>query len=148
MPSKLPPSSTADSSGIEQEKYVVSPAGHRAHPDEIVASCQALQAHIQKVQDDAKQTLKDWEASLREQELAEKRRLAPGWLDRDEKILEPERPANNAGAYGRMDVQSESNNIMDSQDNNLKYENFNQDLRDNVGDELDRVFGGLEFQKD
>lgn len=126
---------------------MVSPSGHRAHPDEIVASCQTLQAHIQKVQDDAKQTLRDWEASIREQELAEKRRLAPGWLDRDEKILEPKRLSNNSGTSKQTDVQGQSNNIMDSQDNNLD-ENFGQAPQDNVGDELDRAFGGLDFRRD
>ena len=40
---------------------------------------------------EAQKTLSDWEKDIKERELAEKRRVAPGWLDRDEKILEPER---------------------------------------------------------
>lgn len=33
--------------------------------------------------------MEQWERSIKDRELAEKRRRAPGWLDRDEKILSP-----------------------------------------------------------
>ena len=35
--------------------------------------------------------MQKWEDAIRERELKEKRRRAPGWLDREEKILEPEK---------------------------------------------------------
>lgn len=123
----------------------MSPSGHTAHPDEIIASCQALQTHIQKVQEDADQTLRDWEARLEEQELVEKRRVAPGWLDRDEKILEPERQINRSGASGQNNAQASSNNMMDWQDN--IDDRVSEPPENNEGNELDRAFGGLVLQK-
>jgi hypothetical protein len=112
MPSTLPPSSTgitsasdlsggtgASSSGGPEDdyasppkpKYVISGSGHAAHPDDIVASCRALQAHIAKLQADADADLRALEDRIRVRELAEKRRVAPGWLDSEARILEPER---------------------------------------------------------
>lgn len=89
VPSFLPPSVTVDPNGSEKAKYVISSSGHAAHPDEIIASCKGLQRHIQRARDEAATTIKEWEQSIREKDLAEKRRVAPGWLDREEKILEP-----------------------------------------------------------
>ena len=91
LPSTLPPSSTPTS------KFVVSPTGHAAHPDEIIASCRALQSHLDKIQSDAERAIREWEEGWERRELEEKRRLAPGWLDRDEKILEPERREMDKG---------------------------------------------------
>jgi hypothetical protein len=78
----------------------VSSSGHAAHPDEIIASCKALQAYIQKVQDDADRELKTWEDAIAARELAEKRRVAPGWLDSEARLLEPEKRANSSAQAG------------------------------------------------
>lgn len=119
----------------------MSESGYNAHPDEIIASCQALQAHIQKLQEDAEQTLKDWQARIQEQDLAEKRRVAPGWLDRDEKILEPARSGHGAGpAPGNN--QNQVDNIMDLQDDS-RNEGSEAEVLTTAGDELDRAFGGM-----
>lgn len=125
----------------------MSSSGHTANPDEIIASCQALQAHIQNLQEDAEKTLRDWEAGLREQELAEKRRVAPGWLDREEKILEPERARGSAGGAVAMDQSSQEVNIMDRQDGMPQDELIADDVQTAQGDELDRAFGGMALQK-
>lgn len=140
LPSALPPSSTGEFNGSEKPKYVVSSSGHAAHPDEIIASCQALQSHLQKLQEDAEETLKEWEASIKDRELAEKRRLAPGWLDREEKILEPERKHDSlkpsaGGQTGDL-------NIMDRQDAAPLEKSLTQE-QNAQGEELDRAFGGL-----
>lgn len=84
---------------------------------------------------------------MKEQELAEKRRLAPGWLDREEKILEPERGGGGGGGGGAAipdkGARVGSANIMDQEDERT------QDLTqatagaDPAGDELDRAFGGM-----
>ncbi|KAK4230407.1 hypothetical protein QBC38DRAFT_469459 [Podospora fimiseda] len=97
MPSTLPPSSvgltsTSDDSA-NKPKYVISPSGHAAHPDDILASCRALKAHISRLQADAEAEIKAIDERIRARELAEKRRLAPGWLDSDVRVLEPERKA-------------------------------------------------------
>ncbi|KAK4697574.1 hypothetical protein P7C71_g528, partial [Lecanoromycetidae sp. Uapishka_2] len=143
LPSTLPPSSTADSDGTEREKYVVSRSGHAASPQEIIASCKALQEHIQKVQETAEEKIHNWEKSLKDQELAEKRRVAPGWLDRDEKILEPKRTSMvTSPATGELS--EHGNNIMDQQDEHQTLEhNRPATAPDPAGDELDRAFGRL-----
>lgn len=143
LPSTLPPSSTADSNGAESEKYVVSRSGHAASPEEIIASCKALQDHILKVEEDAQQKIKNWEKTLKDQELAEKRRVAPGWLDRDEKILEPNK-SSMVGISAPEGDQKQGGNIMDQYDQHEAQEhNEASTIPDAAGDEIDRAFGGI-----
>ena len=99
------------------------------------------------MQDDAEKTVSEWEASIRERELAEKRRVAPGWLDREEKILEPAKrnAVVPAGLAGGVAAATEANvSIMDSQ------AGMESSLQSHVGDEqnpegaaLDRAFGSM-----
>ncbi|KAL9591487.1 MAG: hypothetical protein Q9179_007675 [Wetmoreana sp. 5 TL-2023] len=140
LPSTLPPSATADSSGNEREKFVVSKSGHAASPEDIIASCQALQAHIQIMQEDAERTMREWEENLKQEELAEKRRVAPGWLDRDEKILQP----TNMNAQRSEDA---AVNIMDHQAER-EGDSLQQAVQTREGDELDRAFGGMALRPD
>ncbi|KAK0720089.1 hypothetical protein B0H67DRAFT_599668 [Lasiosphaeris hirsuta] len=111
MPSTLPPSTTGigtTSSSSEGEpesappkpKYVISSSGHAAHPDDIIASCRALQAHVAKLQADAESELSALDERIRARELAEKRRVAPGWLDSEARLLEPERKSGGGGDAG------------------------------------------------
>ena len=74
---------TAATDDGAKPRYVVSPSGHAAHPDEIVASCEALRAHIFRRREATGAALRGLEDRIRERELAEKRRVAPGWLDSD-----------------------------------------------------------------
>ena len=124
---------------------MVAPSGHAAHPDEIVASCQGLQTHIQNVQDDAVAEIKAWQDQMREEELAEKRRVAPGWLDRDEKILQPKRTSildiSKPGEHSMSDE-----NIMDQQDCGQDPQAGNNPASDPAGEQLDRAFGGMGMQ--
>ena len=143
LPSTLPPSSTADANGVEREKYVVSASGHAASPEDIIASCQGLQAHIKKTQEDAEIAINDWEASLKEEELAEKRRVAPGWLDRTEKILEPEKKAAGATPSNAPQAPDGITNVMDSQDTAMKELMGEHSVQDAAGHELDRAFGSM-----
>ncbi|KAK0635829.1 hypothetical protein B0T17DRAFT_517380 [Bombardia bombarda] len=113
MPSTLPPSATGIAAAAaapsstdanpantttNKPKYVVSSSGHAAHPDDIMASCRALQAHIAKLQAEAEAELRAIDERIRARELAEKRRLAPGWLDSEARLLEPERKGAAATA--------------------------------------------------
>ena len=145
LPSTLPPSSTADTNGAEREKYVMSASGHAASPEDIIKSCQALQEHIRKTQEDAETAIREWEQSLKDQDLAEKRRLAPGWLDRNEKILEPERKGLNTGPSSVQDQNLAS--IMDSELSVEQMQPMPQKAQDSAGDELDRAFGGIDLTK-
>jgi len=163
MPSTLPPSATgigvATQNGSEQDpaaaakpKYVISSSGHAAHPDDIIASCRALQAHIAKLQADADADLRAVEERIQARELAEKRRVAPGWLDSDARLLEPERksatPVQSGGVGeelgGGAEVKQEYGGVK-----------FGQERRDGVsemavpdeGEELDRAFGVMNLGK-
>lgn len=120
---------------------MVSSTGHSAHPDEIIESCKALQAYIQKVQDDADRELKAWEEKIQARELAEKRRVAPGWLDSDARILEPERVDGRRTA--RNATPASQINIMDTDTSSAELSSLSlaQGPTSN-GDELDRAFGG------
>ena len=131
VPSSLPTSVTVDPSTTEKAKYVISSSGHAAHPDNIIASCNTLQEHIKRSTEDAQKTIKDWEDGIRERDLAEKRRVAPGWLDREEKILEPTKIAKHEDTV---------DDLLDSVDESTS---TSQNLSDRAGEELDRAFGGL-----
>jgi hypothetical protein len=149
LPSTLPPSSTGGSVSAAEEKakYVVSPSGHAAHPDEIIASCKALQAYVQRVQDDADRELKAWQDAIDARELAEKRRVAPGWLDSDARILEPERKNVSSATFGLEMTQKQ--HLMDAGVSSADAPNLQHTpvtIPNSEGDELDRAFGGLRLQ--
>lgn len=144
LPSTLPPSSTGNTTSDEKAKYVVSSAGHSAHPEDIIASCKALQSYLRKVQEDADRDLKLWDEAAKARELAEKRRVAPGWLDSDARILEPakkeqeEKGKKAEGSLMDMDASSaDSPNLKD----------VPARVGTGVGDELDRAFGGLGIEQ-
>lgn len=121
---------------------MVSSSGHAAHPDDITDSCKALQAYIQKVQDDADRELKAWEDRIQARELAEKRRVAPGWLDSDARILEPERVDGRGAAQSA--APAAQFNLMDTDTSSAEISGLDQmQGAVNNGDELDRAFGGL-----
>lgn len=95
-----------------------------------------------QVQQDAERKVSDWEKELKEQELAEKRRVAPGWLDREEKILQPKRTSmSEATREGR------SANLMDQQDDKVEEELKSPEQVNPAGEELDRAFGGMGLKK-
>lgn len=160
MPSTLPPSATgitaADGSTANPDnkpRYVVSHSGHAAHPDDIIASCRALQDHISKLQADAEKDLRELDERIRARELAEKRRVAPGWLDSDARLLEPERVAGGAGGGG--DLMSgggslDENASVSEQLKSLSFGGGDQQAQvsemaapdDDEGAQMDRAFGG------
>ncbi|KAI1822007.1 hypothetical protein F4861DRAFT_516728 [Xylaria intraflava] len=135
MPSTLPPPSTGITGATgEKPKFVISQSGHAAHPDDIVASCRALQAHIAKLQESAKRELDVLDEQIRARELAEKRRVAPGWLDSEARLLEPER---KPGAAGDGDFAAQLAEMSIAQREDVS------EMAVDQGEELDRAFGGL-----
>lgn len=151
--STLPPSITtatgtdSNAENAGKTRYVVSSSGgHVAHPDEILASCQALETHLKKTMADAERTIKEWEESIRQRELAEKRRLAPGWLDRDEKLLQPKavHASSAQDAHGGGDGQDAS--ILDSSTREQEAQSMPAIAPRDEGEELDRAFGGLDVK--
>ncbi|KAK6581899.1 hypothetical protein PZA11_005596 [Diplocarpon coronariae] len=143
LPSSLPQASTGASSGDEKNQYVVSSSGHAAHPDEIISSCNALKAYIQKVQDDADTELKAWSDYIAARELAEKRRVAPGWLDSEARILEPQRQTEeNSGKEAHS-----QKSLMDVDVSSAEASHVPVVAPNGEGDELDRAFGGMGLNK-
>lgn len=112
MPSTLPPSSVLSSASASEDnskpRYVISQSGHAAHPDDIIASCRALQSYVTKLQNDSERELRELDERIRARELAEKRRVAPGWLDSEARLLEPERKGGEVVDLMSTDVGGEA----------------------------------------
>ena len=128
VPTTLPPSILIDGTNNDKPKYVISASGHAAHPEDVVKSCKALQEHIAKTTSEGQRQLQEWEDQIKERDLAEKRRVAPGWLDRDEKILQPV----VAAPKNQPDLLDEATDI-----------NAPTISPSREGEEIDRAFGGL-----
>jgi hypothetical protein len=166
LPTTLPPSSAGITAtalpSSDKPKYVISPSGHAAHPDDIIASCRALQNHISKLQADAEKELKEFDERVKARDLAEKRRLAPGWLDSDVRVLEPVKKDTAKGKEkeeGPKDLLSEDDGFsglagLDGKDHSsaqgqpgLGRGGASEMAVPNEGEELDRAFGGLGLGK-
>ncbi|KAK0739316.1 hypothetical protein B0T21DRAFT_362360 [Apiosordaria backusii] len=159
MPSALPPSASgiisADSSTGEsnQPKYVVSPSGHAAHPNDIIASCRALRDHIAKLTSDAEAEIRAIDERIKAAELAEKRRLAPGWLDSDVRVLQPERKSialdgQGLEALGQLHIGEgghEQGQQQQQQQQGHGPGGASEMAVPDEGAELDRAFGRLEM---
>lgn len=76
-----------------------------------------------------------WDQKIKARELAEKRRKAPGWLDADQKILEPERAGTNE--------QPQPVNLMDDAPP-VEVDKRENEV-DELGDAMDRAFGRSEM---
>lgn len=128
--------SSSDPDG--KARYVVSPSGgHAAHPDDILAACDSLESHLNKTRNDASQAIEAWEESIKQRELAERRRLAPGWLDREEKLLQPSR----AGMSSLHNDAQQS--LLDSSSTDQGSSQMPAMKPHDGGEEPDRAFGGL-----
>lgn len=138
LPSTLPPSTLSAppaASAPDLPAYVTSSSGFAAHPSTIVAQNRALLEQLDKQKADAKKKVDDWENGIREKELQEKRRKAPGWLDSEARILEPER-------------KKEEVNLMDDgvEQGDEGRSKFVKDRQvDDLGNQMDRAFGRSEM---
>jgi hypothetical protein len=142
--STLPPSVTVDPNNPDvTARYVVSATGeHTAHPKEILASCQSLEDHLKKREADAEKRIKEWEASVKQRELAEKRRVAPGWLDREEKLLRP----TQASSSSASEKPQPSRFLSDRATSQGFHEVSPHAPPQDEGKELDRAFGVLDVK--
>ena len=137
VPSSLPPSIIdQNTTGGGKPQYVTSASGHSAHPEDIIKSCKTLQDHLKQTSQAAERAIRDWEQDIKERDLAEKRRVAPGWLDRSEKILEPTRPSTKPLS---------SQDLLDGQPPAPISAPAMSPSRE--GEELDRAFGGMTLNK-
>ncbi|KAK4912964.1 hypothetical protein LTR28_013823, partial [Elasticomyces elasticus] len=145
LPSTLPPSclSAPSSTSSELPSYVTSSSGFAAHPSSIIAQNQAVLKQLEDSAREAEEQVKAWEEAIRERELAEKRRVAPGWLDRDEKILQPARTSHaqdnampHAGTLVRNLIDETS-----TQDETMERGRGASRVVDDLGAQMDRAFG-------
>ncbi|KAI2470829.1 hypothetical protein F4781DRAFT_441433 [Annulohypoxylon bovei var. microspora] len=145
MPSTLPPPiSGVTGASTPKPKYVIAPSGHAAHPHDIAASCEALRAHVSKTQAEAARALRDLEDRIRDRELAEKRRVAPGWLDSEARLLQPERSPGSG--LGEFEAEAEVAGLvaeMSIQGGGGEGGAVISEMAVDQGVELDRAFGGL-----
>lgn len=86
------------------------------------------------MQDDAEKELRAFEERIKERELAEKRRVAPGWLDSESRLLEPERE-------GPAGEEQKTESLLDGgpQVDDAKDE-------DDEGAQMDRAFGVMSLK--
>ena len=101
------------------------------------------------MQEDADRELKAWEEAIKARELAEKRRVAPGWLDSDARILEPERKDEGKGKGKEMEMDVQMGSLMDADVSSAGTSGFGKSVQpagNGEGDELDRAFGGMELK--
>ena len=122
---------------------MVSASGHASHPDDILRDLKALHARIDTMMSDADKEIKEWEERIKARELAEKRRVAPGWLDSEVRVLEP------AKKGGAVDGKVRGPNIMDSDASSAEVSRLGESLSDQVereGEQMDKAFGGMGLQ--
>lgn len=111
--------------------YITSATGESAaHPTTLLEQSKALLVQLQRQRQEGKKQVEDWEKDIAERELAEKRRKAPGWLDGQVRILEPERK----GASHNVEDAGKAVNLMDAKTEEEK-------KGDELGDAMDRAFG-------
>ncbi|KAI6799186.1 hypothetical protein KC360_g3177 [Hortaea werneckii] len=94
LPSTLPPSSInapPAPSHPDRPAYVTSSSGFAAHPSTIISQNQALLEQLDRQKAEASKKVQEWEKGIQERDLAEKRRKAPGWLDSEQHMLQPEK---------------------------------------------------------
>lgn len=87
---------------------------------------------LDKQKKDAEKKVQEWERSIQERELAEKRRKAPGWLDSEQHLLQPEKKVEQV-------------NLMDEPGPVVEEESKREKKADELGDAMDRAFGRSEM---
>lgn len=126
-------------------------SGHKASPEDIIASCKRLGEWVDDMQREGERVLREWEEQVKGEELREKRRLAPGWLDREERVLEPERKTGSLGSRdeglgGPAEIRGHRQNERTARSEITKQGQQQGPLRNAAGDELDRAFGSMELR--
>lgn len=103
------------------------------------------------MQRDGERVLTEWEEKIKGEELREKRRVAPGWLDREERVLEPERKTELSGSGGDHVLGGTAGMGGYGRNETVRSEIIMQGhqgpLQNAAGDELDRAFGSMELRK-
>ena len=106
------------------------------------------------MQEDAERDLREFDERIRQRELAEKRRVAPGWLDTAERLLVPQRGGGSGGGDdggGGTPALQPGGVVMGGEEStDGRSEMPGDDAVSEMADEgveLDRAFGGLSVGK-
>ncbi|GAB7329314.1 hypothetical protein MBLNU13_g01112t1 [Cladosporium sp. NU13] len=143
IPSTLPPSSTNAApapSNPELPAYVTSSTGFAAHPTSIINQNRALLEQVSSQQRDGHDKVKKWEQGIKDRELQEKRRRAPGWLDSESKLLQPAKKTEDRQEGGKIDLMDQPPAAVDIQTSREQDKTANE-----LGDAMDRAFGRSEM---
>lgn len=102
------------------------------------------------MQKEGERVLREWEEQVKGEELREKRRVAPGWLDREERVLEPERKtgllgSGDDGLGGPAGIIGHGQNKTTA-GSEITIQGQQGPLQNAAGDELDRAFGSMELR--
>jgi hypothetical protein len=143
LPSTLPPSSINAApapSNPDLPSYVTASSGFAAHPSSIIAQNKALLEQLDSRAQEAKKKVDAWEQSIKDRELAEKRRKAPGWLDSEQHLLQPEKA-------GGQEKKVETVNLMDdaAEVSGAGMDRPKDREVDDLGAAMDRAFGRSEM---
>ncbi|KAF2773986.1 hypothetical protein EJ03DRAFT_73577 [Teratosphaeria nubilosa] len=144
LPSTLPPSSIdapPAASSPDLPAYVTSSSGFAAHPSIIVAQNKSLLEQLDKQKAEAERKVREWEQGIRDRELAEKRRKAPGWLDSEQHLLQPAKAGTSVD--GSRDATTVS--LMDDPASSKSSQRPVDKQVDDLGDAMDRAFGRSEM---
>jgi len=139
LPSTLPPSSIhapPAPSNSDLPAYVTSSSGFAAHPLTIIAQNKSLLEQLGKQRTEAQQKVKAWEQSIKDRELAEKRRKAPGWLDSEQHLLQPEKTGQDVQREQQMSLIDDPEPVQEVRKDRSV---------DDLGDAMDRAFGRSEM---
>lgn len=88
----------------------------------------------------AGEKVRAWEESIKERDLQEKRRKAPGWLDSESKLLQPEKKQEGGQGDGRVDLMDQPETAAD-----MSKAQEQQRTANELGDAMDRAFGRSEM---
>ena len=93
---------------------------------------------------DARREVEAWEQGLRERELVEKRRRAPGWLDSEQHLLKPEKAGESSQVHSTSGRETQTN-LMDDEEVPVHVQGRQTAGREELGDAMDRAFGRSEM---
>ena len=119
---------------------MTSSTGFAAHPSSIINQNRALLDQISSQQRDAHEKVKKWEQDIKDRELQEKRRRAPGWLDSESKLLQPAKKTEDRQEGDKIDLMDQPPAAVDIQVSREQNKTANE-----LGDAMDRAFGRSEM---
>ena len=119
---------------------MTSSTGFAAHPSSIVNQNRALLDQISSQQRDAHEKVKKWEQDIKDRELQEKRRRAPGWLDSESKLLQPAKKTEGRQEAGEIYLMDQPPAAVDIETSREQNKTANE-----LGDAMDRAFGRSEM---